>query len=72
MTNKKFKRINITSQPNLTQEQLDTIMLLAAFGFDCGINKENSSKEELGTYAAGVSMNLLMNVINDKSVNSNK
>ena len=72
MTNKKFKKEKIASRPNLTQEQLDTIMLLAAFGFDCGINKENSSKEELEAYAAGVSLNLLMNVINDKSVNSNK
>lgn len=71
MTNKKFKKRNVASQHRPPQEQLDNIMLLSALGLDCGINKENSSKEEIEAYAAGISLNLLMNVINDKSINSN-
>lgn len=66
MKNKKFKNKNIIQKNTASELTPDDIMFLTAFGFDFDISKEHNSKEEIEAWAAGMSLNLLMNTLTDK------
>ena len=70
MKNKKFKNKNIIQKNAASELTPDDIMFLTAFGFDFDISKEHNSKEEIEAWAAGMSLNILMNTINNKQFNT--
>lgn len=70
MKNKKLKNKNIVQKDIASKLTPDDIMFLTAFGFDFDISKEHNSKEEIEAWAAGMSLNVLMNVLSNKSLSS--